>query len=370
MQREDISAATAWLRLAMVPGIGPLLGRQLVQAAGSAEAIWRKPARAWSDIPGIGPRLIHTLQQSRAAQAEAVIQQCRQHEIRILSPSHSDYPQALGMLDDAPLVLFVRGDASALQQTHCLAMVGARRASKEGRLIARRWAQYFSQQGVSIVSGMALGIDAAAHAGALAGDTATIAVLGSGLLAPFTAEQQQQIAMISARGCIISEFLPTTTARPEHFPRRNRIIAGLAAATLVVEADLRSGSLITARCAAEYGREVLAVPGSVLSRNHAGCHQLIRQGALLVETPGQCMQHMGWQESGKTATKTYTPASAEERKILTCLQNGPVQIDNLAETCGLTIPHLSPILLALELQGVIERLPGSRYLLNVELQDQ
>jgi len=369
MSSEETSVTTAWLRLAMVAGIGPLLGRQLVQATGSAESIWQQTAQTWSDIPGIGPKLIHALHQSSEERAGAIMRQCCTQHITVLCPEHEHYPQALRPLDDAPLVLFVRGDLSALQFTRALAMVGARRASREGRLIARRWGQYFSQQGVGIVSGMAMGIDSAAHSGALAGDTPTIAVLGSGLLAAFTPEQQKQIAMISARGCVISEFLPETAARPEHFPRRNRIIAGLAAATLVVEADLRSGSLITARCAAEYGREVLAVPGSILARNHAGCHQLIRQGAVLVETPGQCMQHMGWHEGNK-ASKTYTPASAEEQKILRCLKNGPLQIDNLAETCGLTIPHLSPILLALELQGVIERLPGSRYLLNVELQDQ
>jgi len=192
-----------------------------------------------------------------------------------------------------------------------------------------------------------------------------VAVLGCGL-ATLTEQQQNQVRAITERGCVISEFLPEVTAKPEHFPRRNRIIAGLSHATLVMEADIRSGSLITARNAIDYGREVFTVPGSVLGGNHAGCHQLIREGAVLTENADNVLQSMGWMSGdGETAAggKAYQPANADELKLLQALTGGSMHLDHLAETCGLTVPELSPIVLRLELQGVIERLPGSRYLL-------
>lgn len=216
---------------------------------------------------------------------------------------------------------------------------------------------------------MAYGIDAAAHRGALEGEAATIAVLGCGLAA-VNEEQQRQIDAICRKGCVVSEFLPEVTARPEHFPRRNRIIAAFSQASLVVEADLRSGSLITARQAIEYARELFAVPGSILAGNHEGCHQLLRDGAVLAVKPEQLLQHMGWQSacsSSNVRKKAYVPATALEAKVLHALALESMHIDSLCETCGLTLPDISPILLALELQGVIERLSGSRYLLSVEL---
>jgi DNA processing protein len=214
---------------------------------------------------------------------------------------------------------------------------------------------------------MAYGIDAAAHGGALESSSPTLAVLGCGL-GRLSEEQQRQVEAVSRQGCVVSEFFPDVSARPEFFPRRNRIIAALAQATLVMEADLRSGSLITARQAAGYGRDVLAVPGSVLASNHAGCHQLIRDGAELAESAENVLQHLGWLAES-IVRKTYTPNSAEEALILRLLDRETMHVDALAETCGLTVPELSPILLRFELQGVVERLPGSRYLLAVELRD-
>ena len=233
---------------------------------------------------------------------------------------------------------------------------------------AWRWSRSFSDHGITTISGMAYGIDAAVHGGALEGLSPTIAVLGCGL-ASVNEVQQAQIEAICRQGCVISEFLPDQGARPEQFPRRNRIIAALARATLVVEADLRSGSLITARCAANYGREVLAVPGSVLSSGHAGCHQLIEDGAMLAQDPASVMRQLAWQgdsiKSGKRK-RTFQPGSENEAKIVEILGRESLHLDELTETCGLTLPELSPILLGLELQGVIQRLPGSRYQLSLE----
>jgi DNA processing protein len=364
---QDTRAAAHWLRLAMVRGVGPLLGRKLVQAVGSIDGLWASSARELAEIEGVGPQLLDTLRQSAPDSAEATMGYCRLHDIQLICPDDSAWPETLSVIEDAPLVLFVRGDVAHLNHRRMLAIVGARKASREGRLITRRWSKYFSDRGIAVVSGMAYGIDAAAHGGTLEGLSPTLAVLGCGL-ACLSEEQQRQVEAISRQGCVISEFFPEVSARPEYFPRRNRIIAALTQATLVMEADLRSGSLITARQAVEYGRDVLAVPGSVLASNHAGCHQLIRDGAGLAESAACVLQHMDWLAKS-VAGKTYTPNSSEETLILQLLNRETLHVDALAETCGLTVPELSPILLRFELQGVVERLPGSRYLLAVEFRD-
>jgi len=355
------STVEHWLRLAAVRGVGPMLGRKLVQAAGGIDALWMAGAGSLSKVAGVGPQLLHALRQSEPDVAGATMAYCRQYGIKLICPDDAVWPEALVGIEDAPLVLFVLGDTAHLNHKCLLAVVGARKASREGRLITRRWSRYFSDRNVAVVSGMAYGIDAAAHGGALEGLSPTLAVLGCGL-GRLSEDQQRQVEAVTRQGCVISEYFPEVSARPEFFPRRNRIIAALAQATLVMEADLRSGSLITARQAADYGREVLAVPGSVLASNHAGCHQLIRDGAVLAESAENVLQHMGWLDKS-VARKTYTPDSAEEALILRVLDRESMHVDALAETCGLTVPELSPILLRFELQGVVERLPGSRYLL-------
>jgi len=359
--------ALRWLRLAMVPGIGPVTGRRLVQAVGGIDRLWSQPAAALNAIAGIGPALLAAL--SRPPVIETVIELCRQYQIGMLCPDDALWPALLTPFDDAPLLLFCQGDVSSLSHARMLAVVGARRASRESSLITRRWCSYLSGRQVCIVSGMAYGIDAAAHGGALDGDAPTIAVLGCGLAA-LSEQQHAQVQAIARRGCVVSEFLPAVSARPEHFPRRNRIIAGLSHATLVMEADVRSGSLITARQAVDYGREVFAVPGSVLGGNHGGCHLLIRDGAVLAENADDVLQYMGWmtpEQGASTGGNTYQPVDAGESKLLQALAGESMHVDHLADICGLTVPELSPIVLRLELQGVIERLPGSRYMLSVEL---
>jgi len=365
--------ATHWLRLSMVRGIGPMTGRKLVHAVGGIEKLWTQSTLELQKIDGIGPAALSALEpaleQDLDQAIEVTIELCRQRGIGLISPDDPPWPESLAPFDDAPLLLFFRGDVSCLHHQRMLAVVGARRASRESSIITRRWCSYLSNHQVCIVSGMAYGIDAAAHGGALEGESPTIAVLGCGLAA-LSEQQQRQVEAIAAQGCVVSEFLPEITARPEHFPRRNRIIAGLSHATLVMEADVRSGSLITARQALDYGREVFAVPGSVLGGNHAGCHLLIREGAVLTENADDVLQNMGWkstEQGDPSGGNRYQPGDADESKLLQALVDGSMHLDHLAETCGLTVPELSPIVLRLELQGVIERLPGSRYMLSVEL---
>jgi len=354
-------AASDWLRLSLVRGIGPCIGRNLVDVSGSIAAVWNNSPADWRHIDGIGHKLIQALQQSGPDQALHILRQCESNIITVICPDDEAWP-TFSAMDDAPLVLFVKGDPATLKYPRLLAVVGARKASREGRMLTRRWCCSLGGRGIGIVSGMAYGVDTAAHGGALEGGAPTIAVLGCGLAAPFSLEQQRQIEAVARHGCVVSEFLPEMEARPEHFPRRNRIIAGLATATLVMEADIRSGSLITARQATDYGREVMAVPGSVLSGHHAGCHQLIRDGAALVESPEDILRILGW-HAGSTCSKVphYKPANASEAKIIKVLEGEIMHIDALAQHCGLTVPEISPILLALELLGVVESLPGSRY---------
>jgi len=359
------STATGWLRLSLVRGIGPHTGRQLVAASGSVEALWRKSQADWQHIEGARPGIIRALEQAGPEPALDILAQCEEADIQLLCPDDKAFPELLKGLDDAPLVIFAKGDATALRHPGLLSIVGARKASREGRLLARRWSRFLSERNIGIVSGMAYGIDAAAHGGALESDAPTIAVLGLGLASAFGPEQQRQIEAIAAQGCVISEFLPTETARPENFPRRNRIIAGLSRATLVMEATIKSGALITARQAADYGREVLAVPGSVLGGHYAGCHQLIRDGAVLVESAEDVLHVLGWQaRAGEARRSTYEPSNAHEAKIIEVLGRDILHMDALAEYCALTVPELSPILLGLELLGVVESLPGSRYTLG------
>jgi len=360
--------AIQWLRLSLVRGVGPIMGRKLIHAAGSIDALWNLSKTALESLDGIGPQLIAALSEAQpdntSDSTQKTLECCHNNQIGLLCPEDDAWPESLSMLDDAPLVLFYHGGVQSLNAQQMLAVVGARKASREGLLITRRWCRYLSDRQTTIVSGMAYGIDAAAHGGALEGTSATIAVLGCGL-GRLSEQQQDQAAAVSAQGCVISEFLPEVTARPEHFPRRNRIIAGLSHATLVMEADVRSGSLITARQTLEYGREVFAVPGSVLGNKHGGCHQLIRDGSVLIENAEEILQGMGWEAHSTHSglKKIYLPADATEAKLLQILATESMHLDHLSESCGLTVPELSPILLRLELQGVIERLPGSRYLL-------
>ena len=356
----------AWLRLVCTPGIGPVNGRQLVTVCGGVRKIWQQTPAELKRIEGIGDKAVKALSGSSDETAIKLMEQCAEQNIDILCLEDERYPALLRQIDDAPLILFARGHLPALRHPRLLAVVGARKADSEGRLITRRWCASLARQGVGIVSGMAYGIDAAAHGGALdAGEEGapTIAVLGCGLASPFSPVQQKQIAAISEQGCVISEFQPDEQARPEHFPRRNRIIAGMAAATLVVQADIRSGSLITARMAGNYGRDVLAIPGSPLGGRHAGCHQLLRDGATLIESPDDILMSMSWQSEGKKGRVDYTPANDHEAKIMQILDGEIMHIDALAEHCALTVPELSPILLGLELLDVVEALPGSRYTL-------
>jgi len=264
----------------------------------------------------------------------------------------------------------VRGDVQTLKLPQ-LAIVGSRNPSASGRETARELAKFLSRSGISIISGLAEGIDCAAHQGALEaeGPGVTIAVTGTGLDLVYPRGHRELAHRVAESGALVSEFPPGTKARPEHFPRRNRIISGLSLGTLVVEAALRSGSLITARLAAEQGREVFAIPGSIHNPLARGCHSLIRQGAKLVETASDVLEELGVligssgarRDEAAPAPISDVELDADYRKLLSEMGFDPISVDHLVQRTGLTADAVSSMLLLLELEGLVSALDGGRY---------
>ncbi|HZF28643.1 MAG TPA: DNA-processing protein DprA [Gammaproteobacteria bacterium] len=286
------------------------------------------------------------------------------------------YPPLLAQLSDPPLALWVHGDKLDLLTAPQLAMVGSRNPTAGGRDTAQQFAKYLSEHGLTITSGLAIGIDGASHRGALEGPSGTIAVLGSGIDVIYPRAHLELARQVAERGLLVSEYAPGTKTDTFHFPQRNRIIAGLALGTLVVEATRHSGSLITARAAMDNGREVFAIPGSIHSPLARGCHALIRQGAKLVEEAADIFIELAPQLAALLAVDVETlRANARQettqpmqrfddpvyRNVLSLLDFAPQSIGDLSGRAGLTTAELSSMLLVLELEGFVEALPGGRY---------
>lgn len=279
------------------------------------------------------------------------------------------YPHLLREIARPPPCLWVRGDPAVLALPQ-LAIVGSRNATPGARDTARAFAAYLAARGFAVTSGLAEGIDAAAHAGALAAGGVTIAVCGTGLDVVYPRQHESLArAIVAGGGALVSEFPPGTGPKRAHFPQRNRLIAGLALGTLVVEASTTSGALITARCAGEAGREVFAIPGSIHNPLARGCHQLIRQGAKLVESATDIVDELGgllasldMAPAAPASDSTGADALAEDyRRLLEQLGWDPVDVDTLVQRSGLTTGELSSMLLILEMQGLVRSLSGGRY---------
>jgi len=278
---------------------------------------------------------------------------------------HPDYPPLLKEIADPPPLLFVQGDCAALA-TPQLAMVGSRNPSAGGRDLAQAFARELAQRGLAVTSGLALGIDAAAHRGALAGSGITLAVAGTGLDQIYPARHRQlQEDILAAGGAVVSEFPTGVTPMAANFPRRNRIISGLSLGTLVVEAALRSGSLITARMALEQNREVFAIPGSIHNPLARGCNALIREGAKLVETVADILEELGLPQPPETPKSRGNNAGQaidpEQLEVLKCVAYDPTSVDTLVAATGKTPEIVSSLLLMLELQGQVVSLSGGYY---------
>ncbi len=360
----------AWLRLLQTPGIGPETARKLMAALGQPQAIWQCSHSDWTRV--VSARIALAM-----AQEPDELQPLLRNTVAwldadpagraIVTLGDPDYPAALLNTDDPPALLYAMGQIDQLRQLQAhqaLAMVGSRNPTPQGKLNAHAFARNLSQAGLTIVSGLALGIDGASHEGALegasSGHIATIAVVGTGLDRVYPRSHLQLAHRIAQQGLILSEYPLGTQPRPENFPRRNRIISGLSQGTLVVEAALESGSLITARQALDQGREVFAIPGSIHSPQSKGCHALIRQGAKLVEAAQDILEEL--HAPGPTAQLALTlDPTPPETGLLSHLGHDPVNLDTLQARTGLDTPHLQAELLDLELAGQVERLPGGLF---------
>ncbi|NCT66526.1 MAG: DNA-protecting protein DprA [Rhodanobacteraceae bacterium] len=373
----------AWLILLRAPGLGPAALRGLIARYGDASAALAAARRGeFERTPEPGCR--DWLHAPERAVIEADLAWLAAPDRTLLTCDGADFPALLVDSPGAPAALFVAGDASALWRPQ-IAIVGSRNASQGGLANAGAFARALATAGFAITSGLAEGIDGAAHAAALDAGGFTVAVLGTGPDLVYPPRHRELAARIEQRGALVSEFPPGTPGHPSHFPRRNRIIAGLSLGTLVVEAGLRSGSLITARLATEAGREVFAIPGSIHNPLARGCHQLIRQGAKLVETAEEIIaelaplaQRLGATlrerlavapaESADTRARPVAPAHADDpdyARLYAALGHDALGIDQLAERTGLGVAALASMLLMLELEGEVVASGGGAYARSV-----
>lgn len=370
----DADARRALLFLITINGMGPKRLRRLLDAFETPQAALQASASEWIRL-GLPSPLAHQQSRGMPDRVEAMLswlEESERHHLVLVGDE--SYPPQLADLPDAPAALFGEGDIRLLKEPQ-LAIVGSRTPSSGGINNARAFARYLSAQGFVITSGLALGIDAASHRGALAAQGATIAVMGTGPDIIYPREHRELAAEIVAKGgLLISEWPPGTMARKEHFPRRNRLISGLSEGVLIVEASLQSGSLITARLAAEQGREVFAIPGSIHNPLSRGPHRLIREGAKLVETAQDIFEELidtlgaRLRQTDDTAPFKLEPSPAlaahldpEQQKILDCLGFDPQSADTLIASSGLTPAEVSSILLMLELAGHVTTIPGGLY---------
>ena len=273
------------------------------------------------------------------------------------------YPPLLREISDPPWALFVVGSVEVLTKP-AVAIVGSRAASLRGMQHAEEFAQAFAASQLSVVSGLARGIDAAAHRGALTAQGLTLAVMGTGVDTIYPAAHKALAQQIAGQGALVTEFLNDVRPRPEHFPRRNRIIAGLSLGVLVVEAHLKSGSLITARLAAEQNREVFAIPGPIYHPGSRGCHALLRQGAKLVETPHDVLEEFGLQAMPTKLVPAKSMLASAEAALLVCIDYEITPLDVILLRSGLTAAAVSSMLLALELSGYVLAVPGGYHRIN------
>lgn len=351
MQLDAVLAA--WLKLSLVPGLGNESLRRLLQVFGSPEAVIS--ASNSSLVNHVKPAVAKAIATSTGETYLTGVSSWLEDPLnRIFSIADAEYPQPLLNIPDPPLLIYVKGRPDLLNK-RSLAVVGSRSASHQGLRNAESFAKAISNAGLCVVSGMAQGIDSFAHRGGLQGVGSSIAVIGTGLDKVYPSSNRELAHLLAHQGTIISEFPLGTPPLASNFPRRNRIISGLSAGCLVVEASIQSGSLITARMALEQGRDVFAIPGSIHSPHSKGCHALIKQGAKLVESANDILEELG------LFSLLPSPVIFPEHALFAFLGFDPVDTDTLSRLSGLTISELSAILLQLEMDGVVASLPGGLF---------
>ncbi len=351
-----------WIAAADLSAIGPAAFLNGLKIFGNIQDLFKASK---SDLiqAGFTGKQIHALQNYNWHTAEKNLAWCESNDCAIITIVDETYPELLQEISAAPIVLYVRGDLALLNAPQ-LAMVGSRNPTSSGRELAHHFAHTLTSAGLSITSGLALGIDAEAHRGALSANGKTLAIFGTGLNQIYPASHRKLAEEIAANGLLISEFSPFMPPKAANFPQRNRIISGLSLGVLIVEAALQSGSLITARYANEQGREVFAIPGSIHNPLARGCHHLIRQGAKLVETAEDILEELGALSALSAPIKTITHTKKHDtlapplRALLAHIGYEATALDTIIVRSGLTATEVSSMLLSLELQDLIKSTHG------------
>jgi DNA processing protein len=360
------------LTLSLVPGIGPRLTAALLERFGSASAVLGASAAALAEVPYISPGVAQEVAAARQRiDVDREVGRAEQFGVRLVARGTPEYPALLAEISDAPYLLYVRGTLTAADAT-AVAVVGSRSCTEYGKRVAARLAAGLARTGVTVVSGLARGIDAAAHKAALQAGGRTLAVLAGGLSRIYPPEHKALAEEVAGRGALLSEARMDQEPLAGLFPVRNRIISGLCKAVVVVEAAERSGALSTAAHAGEQGRTVLAVPGPVDSEASGGAHALIRKGAVLCRHAEDVLEELHGVSAmvqQQAAAPAAPPAPAgpppglddEQRRVWDALAEGPRHLDELVQRLGLGVPQLSGMLMVLEMKKVVKRLPGNRY---------
>ena len=354
---DDIAA---WVGLSLIPCLGNESYRKLLRAFGEPKQIYSASSASLSGI--VGSNIVTGIRRGiDPEQLAPLFSWLGNENNHVVTLADAEYPQALLQIPDPPPLLYVKGRLDLLNQP-AMAVVGSRNATPQGKMNAELFSRNLSDSGLCIVSGMALGIDAAAHRGGLDGAASSVAVVGTGLDIVYPSRNHALAHDLAQHGTLVSEFPLGMAAMAHNFPRRNRIICGLSLGCLVIEAAIRSGSLITARLAVEQGREVFAIPGSIHSPVSKGCHALIKQGAKLVECASDIIDELKW-SSAQTPVATNKEVFPEgvRHPLLNALGFDPAGIDTLTARSGLTSDTVCAMLLELELEGRIACLPGGLY---------
>ncbi len=354
--------------LNMLPGIGSVIAKQLVSYCGSAIEVFKSTSAKLNNIPGIGPKTISLIKKSDLLKkADAEIEKCIRNNVRILFYTDKDYPYKLKQTLDGPLVIYTKGDGEA-NPRRAIAIVGTRQATEYGKSVTEQLVADLKPYDVAIVSGLAYGIDITAHKAAIHSEIPTHAVLGCGVDVIYPAIHLDVAQKLQTKGTLISEFPLGTKPEAYHFPARNRIIAGMSDAVIVIEAAERGGALITADMANSYNREVFALPGNLDHRFSVGCNKLIQQQkAMIFTNVKDLIKELNWdlEEDGifKKHDQSLESFSKEERLVIDLLtpEKTGLEIDKLAWKSQLTVNQLANVLLSLEFGGVIKSLPGKKY---------
>ena len=364
---ENKDMLAPWLALHRINGLGPIGYQKLLQKFGSPQDVFDGDQETLKQC-GMREPVIKHIKQPDWKQVEADMLWLDKSGCHLVTYYDSRYPALLKEIADPPMVLFVKGNIEALHTVQ-LGMIGTRNPDNGGKKTAIEFARGLAQSKISVTSGLALGIDSYSHQGALEGGGPTIAVTGSGLDMVYPARHRQLAEKISDNGALVSEFPPGTEPIPANFPRRNRIISGLSVGIMVIQAALRSGSLITAQHAAEQGREIFAVPGSIHNPLAKGCHALIKQGAKLVESIQDILEELKplatvvLEKNISQESRTDQIDIGEDyKKLLQSMAYDPVSIDQLIEITGLTADTVSSMLLVLEVRGLVASQPGGIYM--------